>query len=394
VSSFHQAPARARSVRWLLAVAAGVVCCLTAASSAIAAVPSVDIGASPLLNVSIGSDLSCQVKHTGDQALEFFPSSATPGDCGTFVAVGGTVFGPNFSQHDGSATGGVTSGNYSAFSGTSQSGKSGSGTSAKPFKVVTTGTAGSVGVSETDTYVSGQESYRTDITVTNNGGAAANIVLYRAGDCFLQNSDSGFGMTGSNGAVGCAENANNTPAGRIEEWVPITSGANFLEDGFDEVWSAIAKQTPFPNQCVHCTDKVDNGAGISYSASIQPGQSQTFSHFTTFSPTGKAGPPPTTPTTKKPTLKVTGVPSTCTTKNFTARYTSTNASKTTVALDGKRVASTKRSKFSVVVKVTSLRRGRHVLRGVASGASGAKATKVRTFSRCAARKRVAPRFTG
>jgi hypothetical protein len=381
--------------RWLVAVVAGAICCLAGASSAVAAVPTVDIGASPLLNVSVGSDLSCQVKHTGDSALEFFPSGSTPGDCGTFVAVGGTVFGPNFSQHDGTATSSVTSGSYSAFSGTTQSAKSGSGSSSNPFKVVTSGTAGSVAVSETDTYVSGQESYRTDITVTNNGGGAADIVLYRAGDCFLQNSDTSFGMTGSNGAVGCAENANNSPAGRILEWVPITSGANFLEDGFDEVWSAIAKQTAFPNQCVHCADKVDNGAGVSWSASIAPGQSQTFSHFTTFSPTGKAGPPPTTPTTKNPTLKVAGVPTTCTTRNFTARYTAANASRTTVTLDGKRVASSKRSKFSVLVKVTSIRRGRHVLRGVATGASGTKAaTKVRTFSRCAARRVVAPRFTG
>jgi hypothetical protein len=390
VLSVVQGGARGRG---MLAVAVAAICCLFGASSAVAAVPSVDIGASPLLNVSIGSDLSCQVKHTGDQALEFFPSSATPGDCGTFVAVGGTVFGPNFSQHDGSATGSVTSGSYSAFSGTSQTGKSGSGTSAKPFLVTTTGTAGSIAVKEVDSYVSGQESYRTDITLTNNGGGAASVVLYRAGDCFLQNSDSGFGMTGSNGAVGCAENANNTPAGRIEEWVPITSGANFLEDGFDEVWSAIAKQTPFPNQCVHCTDKVDNGAGISYSASIEPGQSQTFSHFTTFSPTGKAGPPPTTPTQAKPTLKVTGVPSTCTTRSFLARYTSANASRTRVTLDGKLVRSTTRSKFSVLVKVRSIRRGRHILRGVATGAGG-RATKTRVFSRCAARKRVAPRFTG
>jgi len=394
VLSVVQTAARVRSGRWLLALATGAICCLTAASSAAAAVPSVDIGASPLLNVSIGNDLSCQVKHTGDSSLAFYPPSSTPGDCGTFVAVGGTVFGPNFSQHDGSATGNVTSGSYSAFSGSTQSAKSGSGTTANPFKVVTTGTAGSIGVTETDTYVSGQESYRTDITVTNNGGAAANLVLFRAGDCFLENSDTGFGMTGSNGAVGCAANANNSPAGRIEEWVPITGGANFLEDGYAEVWDAISKQTPFPNQCVHCTDKVDNGAGISWSVSIAPGQSQTFSHFTTFSPTGKAGPPAPTPT--KPTLKVSGVPSTCTNANFTARYTATNASRgTTVTLDGKRVASTKRSKFSVAVKVTSISRGRHVLRAVATGASGAKATKVRAFSRCAARRVVPrPRFTG
>jgi hypothetical protein len=277
--------------RWSVACLVAVLGLLIGAASATAAVPNVDIGASPLQNVSVGNDLSCQVKHTGDSALEFFPSSATPGDCGTFIAAGGKVFGPDFSQHDGTATSGVTSGSYTPFTPVSQSGKTGAGTSANPFKVVTQATAGTLAITQTDSYVSGQESYRTDVAITNNGGGQATVVVYRAGDCYLQNSDSGFGMTGANQAVGCAENANNSPAGRIEEWVPITPGASFLEDGYNEVWEAIAKQAAFPNQCVHCTDKVDNGAGISWAGPIDPGQTVTLSHFTTFSPTGQAGPP-------------------------------------------------------------------------------------------------------
>jgi hypothetical protein len=284
-------PAVVSRSRWLVACVATALGLLIGAGTASAAVPNVDIGASPLQNVSVGNDLSCQVKHTGDTQLEFYPPSTTPGDCGTFIAGGGQVFGPNFAQHDGTATGSVTGSSYTPFTPVSQSGKTGGGTPANPFKVVTQVAAGPLAVTQTDSYVAGQESYRTDIAITNNGGGPVTIVVYRAGDCFLQNSDSGFGFAGGNGAVGCSQNANNSPPGRIEEWVPITGGNNFLEDGYSQVWSAIAKQASFPDQCVHCNDNIDNGAGISWMVTINPGQTVTLSHFTTFSPTGKAGPP-------------------------------------------------------------------------------------------------------
>ncbi len=269
----------------------------TAVSSAGAAVPFVDIGApsGPLTRVAVGTDLSCQAQHTGDTRLEFFPSSVTPGDCGTFLAVGGVLFTPDFANHDAS----VASFGSAAtpFSGAGQSARTGAGTNSNPFKVVTNANAGSTGLSlaQTDSYISGQESYRTDVKVTNGGGAPQAIILYRAGDCYLQDSDIGFGFTGANGAVGCSATANNTPPGRIEEWVPITAGANFLQARYSEVWSAIATQTPFGNACSRCTENADNGAGVSWSVTLQPGQSTTFSHYTTFSPTGRAGPPPTIP---------------------------------------------------------------------------------------------------
>ena len=284
----------------LVACLAGALVFFAAGGSAGASVPSVDIGASsgPLTHVAIGNELSCQIQHTGDTALEFFPSSTTPGDCGTFVAVGGTVFGPDFANHDGSATSSVTSGSYTPFSAGSQTAKTGSGTSSNPFKVVTTANLGGTGLSitQTDTYVAGQESYRTDVVIHNGGGSAQPFTVYRAGDCYLQGSDSGFGFSGTNGSVGCSANANNTPPGRIEEWFPITGGANFLEDHYSSVWAAIATQAPFSNQCAQCTNSVDNGAGISWSGTIQPGQSLTFSHYTTFSPAGRSGPPPPTST--------------------------------------------------------------------------------------------------
>lgn len=391
--------------RLLAAGAAGVVCFFLAASTAGAAVPSVDVGSSsgPLTHVAVGNDLSCQIQHTGDSSLEFFPPSVTPGDCGTFVAVGGTVYGPDFGNHDGTATGSVTGSSYSPVSAVSQSAKTGAGTSSNPFKVVTSANAGGTGLAltETDSYVNGQESYRTDVAVHNGGGGAQSLTLYRAGDCYLQNSDSGFGFSGASNNVGCSANANNSPPGRVEEWFPITGGNNFLEAGYSDVWSAIATQAAFPNQCARCTEQIDNGAGISWTVTIEPGQTMTFSHFTTFSPTGRTGPPPAPPA-GRPSLRVRGLATSCATNNFTVRFAVTSSvgvRRVQVFLDGKRVASTGRSSFSLLVNVHRLRIGHHVLRTVVTDAHGTTVSNTRTFRTCsrAARRparRIAPRFTG
>jgi hypothetical protein len=266
-------------------------------SSAGAAVPFVDIGApsGPLTRVAVGTDLSCQAQHTGDTRLEFFPSSVTPGDCGTFLAVGGVLFTPDFANHDAS----VASFGSAAtpFTGGGQSARTGAGTNSNPFKVVTNANAGSTGLSlaQTDSYISGQESYRTDVKVTNGGGSPQAITLYRAGDCYLQESDTGFGFVDAGAsAVGCSINANNAPAGRIEQWYPITGGNQYMEARYTEVWEHIATHTPFPNT-TRASESLDNGAGISWSVTLAPGASKTFSHYTTFSPTGNAGPPPLPP---------------------------------------------------------------------------------------------------
>lgn len=275
-----------------------------AAPDAGAAMASVDIGSpsGPLTHVAVGADLSCQIQHTGDTALEFYPSGRTPGDCGTFVASGGKLFGPDFANHESTAADNVTSGAYTPFASAGQGARTGTGTTASPFRVTTNATApgGNLEITQIDSYVQGQESYRTDVGIKNTGGAAQSIVIYRAGDCYLQNSDIGAGFTGSGGAVGCSANPNNSPPGRIEEWVPITPGNNFLEAKYSDVWSAIATQAPFPNACARCGESIDNGSGISWSATIQPGQTAVFSHYTTFSPTGQAGPPPTTPPSNVP----------------------------------------------------------------------------------------------
>ena len=277
-----------------LAAFLAIAALFVAAPIALAAPATQDLGTpgGPLNHVFVGTDLSCQLQHVGDVTFEFYPPDTNPGDCGTFIATGGTLYAPDFANHDRTATSNL--GSFTPFTSVSQTPVSGSGSSSSPHRVVTVADAGGTGLrlTETDTYVNGQESYRTDVAITNNGGGPQSGVIYRAGDCYLQNTDQGFGFTGSpNGAVGCAANANNTPPNRIEQWVPITGGNAFTEDGYSEVWGKIGAQTPFANDCVHCADIVDNGAGLSWNFTVNPGQTVTYSHYTTFSPTGRTGPP-------------------------------------------------------------------------------------------------------
>jgi uncharacterized repeat protein (TIGR01451 family) len=277
----------------LAAAMATTMWCLLAAiapAGAVAATPYKDIAsAGPLTHIYLGDELSCQIAHSADTFLEFYPPSIIPGDCGTFVALGGSLYAPNFTAHGGTATGGL--GGYTPFTPVSQSSVTGTGTPADPFKVVTVADVGLTGlrVQESDSYVVGDEAYRTDVAISNSSGGPVSGVLYRAGDCFLGGSDFGFGFTevfGNRKAVGCSVNANNTPPGRIEEWVPLTGGNNFYQAHYSAVWSWIGTKAPFPDTC-GCTTFQDNGGGISWVFTLPDGGSLTFSHVTTFSPTGK-----------------------------------------------------------------------------------------------------------
>ena len=172
----------------------------------------------------------------------------------------------------------------------------GTRTAVDPFTIVTVVSlgAGALRISETDSYVVGEESYRADVTVTNLGETPRTAILYRAGDCFLQNSDAGFGSADpSTGAVSCVAgvddgNGNIVPGPRIEQWFPLSAGSHYLENNYSNVWAAIGAQTSFTDSCVQCATYVDNGAGLSWDLTLPIGASATRSHLTVFSPLGRA----------------------------------------------------------------------------------------------------------
>jgi hypothetical protein len=260
-----------------------------------AATPFQNIGSAggPLTEVSIGNELGCQVKHRDDAVRSFFPSETDVGDCGSLLAADGQIFAPDFAGHGKTSTQPSLGANI-PFTPVSQSGVTGAGTSADPFRVTSVVDAGGSGlrITQIDSYAAGGESYRTDVTISNSGPATKSVVLYRVGDCHLQNDDFGFGFveTGLK-AVGCSATANNSPPGRIEEWVPITGGNNFIEDEFHGLWEAVATQQSFPDACVRCGEKIDNGAGISWQFDVPAGGSVTRANYTTFSPSSNTGQP-------------------------------------------------------------------------------------------------------
>jgi uncharacterized repeat protein (TIGR01451 family) len=247
----------------------------------------------PLTNIWISNTLGCQVAYQGDSLYEwYYPGSQeTQANCGTRLSVpngGGIVFGPasNYEKDQ-------------AWTPVSQSGVTGTGTSDDPYKIVTVVKAVDsngptnlgIQLTQTDTYVVGEASYRTDVRIDNTSGSAFDGVLYRLGDCYLQGSDSGYGIHDTtSGAVGCR--ASQDAGARVEEWVPITSGSHFYESGFYNVvgWptgatNANTRGTNFPDTSDDNTAQ-DNGTGISWSVHLNDGGHATFSELSAFSPTG------------------------------------------------------------------------------------------------------------
>jgi hypothetical protein len=239
----------------------------------------------PLSSIAIGADLTCDVRHAGDQRPAFFGATA----CGTFVALdcdllglpvnclllgtelGDRLFGP-------AVPSGVRT--DAAFTPVSQSPVRGAGTEADPFKIVTTVALGGSGlrITQTDSYVTGKEAYRTDVVVSNESLTAKDAVLYRAANCVVADDDEGYGSSDPvTGAVACTE-----PSGRIEQWRSVRPDRPGLSEAKpDEVWAQIRSRRPFPTTC-RCTERVDNAAGLSWVISVAPGASATRSQVTEF----------------------------------------------------------------------------------------------------------------
>jgi hypothetical protein len=241
----------------------------------------------PLTAIHLNDNLQCQVKHEADFDFSFF--SDVPGSCGTALAVRDPV------QQSPTTVYGFR---WNGFTLVSQSAVTGSGSSADPFAVTTDVDAGSTGlrVSRRDSYVEGDEFYRSDITVSSTSPSTRPVVLYHAADCFLQDDDQGFGFhDSSTGGIFCSRNANNSPAGRVLGFVPVSSGSHYYEARFSTVYGAV-NGSDFPDTCL-CETFEDNGAGLSWSFTVPAGGSVRRSLLTAVSPAGTVPDPVPEPPT-------------------------------------------------------------------------------------------------
>ena len=267
--------------------AARLAAALCVASVVLLAVPAsaeqIDNAPGPITRILITPDLNCGVSFLGDSSPEFFADTA----CATFVSTATELFGPNSIPAGGSAS------PRTAFTPVSQV-KTGTGTSGDPFRIETVVDAGTSGLrlTQVDTYVAGQNAYRTVITIANSGAAATDVNIYHAADCFLQDSDDGFGaFDPTTGAVSCVNGVddglgNTIPGPRIEQFIPLSGGSRFFESNFSAVWAAVGTRQPLPDTCAACDVFLDNGMGLSWSASVPAGGSVVRSLLTNFSPTG------------------------------------------------------------------------------------------------------------
>ncbi|MFJ9522996.1 isopeptide-forming domain-containing fimbrial protein [Kitasatospora sp. NPDC101801] len=215
---------------------------------------------------------ACQTNY--NDAKQFYGSDS----CGTGISVGTAVYGG--AAYVQNSSGGSTKS-------VNQSPTTGAGTSADPFKMTTDFTAAStLRLSQQETYVNGENGFRIDITVTNNGTAARSGNLYRGGDCYLQGADSSYGAVlpaapGMGNGIACVKNANGT--GQAMMFVPLTPGSSYSEGGYSTVKGHIQTGKALPNTC-DCTNNVDSGMAISWPYSLEPGASTTISFVTYFRP--------------------------------------------------------------------------------------------------------------
>ena len=180
----------------------------------------------PLTSITTSPLLNCDVHHAGDTSGEWFGSTA----CGTFVAVGTALFGPASVP----AGSGVTSATgYEAYTAVSQTGPTGAGSAGSPYVLTTVVDLGTSGLrlTQTDSYVVGQESYRTDVSLTSTDNAAHSVIVYRAGDCYLQDSDEGLGQVFSGSAPSCKAEPTSTDPNRIEGFFPLPAAATTWSRG-------------------------------------------------------------------------------------------------------------------------------------------------------------------
>lgn len=249
--------------------------------------------AGPIESIALGDELSCQVEYVNDVDLEFFPPATAPGDCGTFLAVNGTLYAPDFEAHGVSATWDL--GSFVPFTPISQTPVQGTGSRTDPYRVTTVVDAGiNARLSETISYVTGSNTYRIDIAVQNLTGGTLNVVLYHAGDCYASGSDIGFGFTRKEvSSAGCSQTAQNSPPARTIQFSPLSAGSQFFEARYDEVWAQIATKAPLPSTC-RCGEHIDNGVALSWVLSLPPGLNTVRSLAVSFTESTPPAPGPDT----------------------------------------------------------------------------------------------------
>ena len=268
----------------------------------------------PLSSINVEDSLDCQVLASGDTTPSFYSeslSSTEDGGCGTFLALvegqdvptTDTLFGPTPAAAAWEAKTAFTSAGAQKITGV--------GTAADPYAITTEAYAEEpvegvepaefvkvAKLTETDSYVTGAESYETTIVVDNLGATPLKGTLYHVGDCYLADHDTGYGALNlpSSGSVDCTVTPNNTPAGRIMAFTPIAttgfpiSSAHYVESQWPTFWEDVKPNGEQLPDTTDATTSEDNGMGLSWPLSLKTSDSPASEHEATLKLTTTVSP--------------------------------------------------------------------------------------------------------
>lgn len=299
------------------------------AASALAAPPRQGIGDDPPssppnykeiagvpLKIHVGDNASVQVYHTetGDSGAVYGTA-----DSGFFLFIDGDdrPYSPDLENTNTTSAYGEAS---NAFALINQVGPNGSGSESDPFRIVTeqalNAANANLGVVQTVSYVNGDDYFRQDREITNNGSEQVCFSAYHAADIFFNGSDRGRGYynadTGAVGGQGQKQDGSDwfmvfqpiTPADHWQEghfnddiWSAVKSGTD-LQDGIKDVEEAVSEEVVLEDaeseeREPEGPELHDNGIALQWDRCLEPGETTTISDYWSFGANVEAVIPPT-----------------------------------------------------------------------------------------------------
>ena len=266
------------------------------------AAPTVTVIAGAPLTINVGSDHTFQILNSAIPGSgQIYPSNvAGTADMGWFVRIGAAKFAPDFNQHpSGTASGSI--GVNTAWTPGTLSARSGTGTTADPFKVTVTNALPTTTLNSTQevSYVNTENFFRKKFTLSNSGATAIAASVFLGADIYLAASDSGIPQRvgGSPGGKDCGAGTYNILMIPLGALAPL----NYSATNFGTVWAEIGAGTLSNTVGTGC---IDNGSALQWSVTVPANGSVSVEAATSFGaiPTAIVTPVVVEPSRPVPTM--------------------------------------------------------------------------------------------
>jgi hypothetical protein len=166
---------------------------------------------------------------------------------------------------------------YTYWTSVTQTGPTGTGIAADPFKIISTMTGGTLTAVITVTYVIGQEAFNTSLQVTDNSGVDRNLRIFLGADLYYGSLDAGYPLHDpATGSVG-GEVPSGTHAGFTGWFIPMTPADRYFAGSYSAMWGEIgSRQLSNTNTCPTAGSSCDYGAALQWNVALPANGSTTI----------------------------------------------------------------------------------------------------------------------